>query len=167
VAHWINAKSDKKILCLAPSADLVEQNYEKYLGFGEKASIYSASIRKSMRHDVIFGTPITVLNSVHRFEGKIAAVIIDEAHGITPTIKTIIDALRALNPKLRVVGLTATPYRTGEGYIYAYDENNKPVPETQTRDPYFNKLVYRVDAPYLISRGFFESSCIRVYKYSL
>ena len=154
VAHWLHQKSGKKILCLAPSAELVEQNHEKYLQLGEKASIYSASIQKSLRHDVVFGTPITVLNSICRFRDKFAAVIVDEAHGITPTIKTIIEELKSKHKNLRVLGLTATPYRMGTGYIYQYDETGKPVPETQTHEPYFNKLVYSVDAPYLISKGF-------------
>lgn len=165
LAHWLHNKSNKKILCLAPTADLVEQNHAKYVSI-DKASIYSASIRKSLKHAVVFGTPITVLNSIDKFVGKFAAVVVDEAHGITPTIKEIIHKLRDSYPKLRVVGLTATPYRLGEGYIYRYDENNQPVPETKTRDPYFNKLVYRVDAPYLISRGYLNppvSECTNLH----
>ena len=39
--------SKKKVLCLCPTAELVEQNYEKYLLTGNEASIYSASIGKS------------------------------------------------------------------------------------------------------------------------
>ena len=153
VSRWLNSKSDKKILCLAPTADLVEQNYDKYVGYSEKASIYSASIQKSQRHDVVFGTPITVLNSIRLFKGKYGAVIVDEAHGITPTIKEIIHELKESYPKLRVLGLTATPYRMGSGYIYRYDIDGKPVPESQTNDPYFNRLVYSVGAPFLIKEG--------------
>lgn len=154
IAHWLNKKSGKKILCLAPSAELVQQNYEKYLGLGEKASIYSASIKKSIREDVVFGTPITVLNALNKFKGKFSAVVVDECHGITPTIKKIISELKIDHKNIRVVGLTATPYRTQMGYIYQYDEYGKPVPESQTKEPYFNRLVYKVTAPYLISLGF-------------
>jgi len=56
VARILVKLSGKKILCLCPTAELVEQNYEKYLLTGNEASIYSASIGKSLRHDVVFAT---------------------------------------------------------------------------------------------------------------
>lgn len=154
IAEWINNKSGKRVLCLAPSKELVVQNHEKYLATGNPASIYSASAgRKSLTHEVVFGTPRTVLNNLHKF-GDFAAVIVDEAHGITPTIRSIIGDLRNKNPRLRVVGLTATPYRTGTGYIYAYDVDGSAIDESQTREPYFNSCIYRIHAGELIDMGF-------------
>lgn len=153
VAAKINEMSGKKVLCLAPSAELTEQNYEKFTAYEYKASFYSASISKSMRHDVIFGTPQTVKNSINRFK-DFSAVIIDECHQITPTIKSIIEQMRASNPQLRVIGLSATPYRLNDGYIYAYDEEARPVPGDQTKSPYFHTMVYRITADYLIAQGF-------------
>ena len=45
----------KHILCLAPSAELVIQNSEKYEATGNKFSIFSASAgSKSLRHPVEF-----------------------------------------------------------------------------------------------------------------
>ena len=44
LAHRINKKSGKKVLVLAPTAEIVKQNREKYLLTGEPASIFSASI---------------------------------------------------------------------------------------------------------------------------
>ena len=94
----------KHILCLAPSAELVEQNRAKYFATGEPASLFSASAGgKSLRHPVVFGTPGTVKNAISRFGAKFAAVIVDECHGITPTIRAIIDAIRQHNPNLRVI----------------------------------------------------------------
>jgi DNA repair protein RadD len=154
LAEWINSYGNKKVLCLAPSKELTEQNHSKFLATGEPASIYCASLGKSLAHDVVFGTPQTVLNSIDKLGSKFAAVIVDECHGITPTIKTIIYKLKQHNPKLRVVGLSATPYRLGSGYIYAYDENGTPVPESQALNPYFNTLIHRVTARELIGKGF-------------
>ena len=52
-------------------------------------------------------------------------VIIDEAHEIaaeeTGAYRTLIGELTAINPALRVVGFTATPYRLG-----AWDDNGQP-----------------------------------------
>jgi len=155
LAHWINDHSGKKVLCFAPSKELIEQNREKYLATGNPASIFSGSAgRKCLKHDVVFGTEKTVLNSIDKFSDRFGAIVIDECHRITPTIQKIIERLKSINQKIRVIGLTATPYRLGSGYIYRYDEKGKPVPETETRDPYFNTLIYRITAHELIEKGY-------------
>lgn len=153
LASRIHEVSGKRILCTAPSKELVEQNHEKYLATGAKASIFSASIRKDLRYPVVFATPQTVVNSLHRF-GDYAAIIADEAHGITPTMTRIIESMRGHNPNIRVVGCTATPYRTGTGYIFRNHYEHGRVPEDQAVDPFFHTLVYSVGARYLIDRGF-------------
>lgn len=155
IAKALKNLSGKKVLCLAPSKELIEQNREKYLSYGEPASMFSASTgSKCLAHDVIFGSPITVLNSINMLGENIAGVIIDEAHGITPTIKKIIYALKEINPLLRVIGLTATPYRMNTGYIYRVDESGNPVPEDETKDPFFHRLLYKIQAQTLIDDGY-------------
>lgn len=155
IAHWVCESSGKKVLCLQPSKELTEQNHEKYLATGQSASIFSASAgAKCMRHNVVYGTPGTVKNSISRFGDKFAAVIIDEAHGITPTIQFIIAKMREKNPKLRVIGMTATPYRLNTGYIYQYDLSGQHVCEDYARDPYFNTLLYSIGTNELIDMGF-------------
>ncbi|AGH16090.1 helicase [Vibrio phage pYD21-A] len=155
IAKWIHEQSGKKVLCLAPSKELVEQNRDKYLSYGLQASMWSASAgQKSLKHDVVFGTPTSVLNSLDKFGDQFAAVIIDEAHGITPTIKKIIAHIKEHNPRLRIGGLTATPYRLGSGYIYEYDVDNNPVGDECTKNPFFKRLIYRITAPELIEQGY-------------
>lgn len=154
IAKWIQENTGKKTLVIAPSKELVEQDREKFLATGYPASVFCASIEKCLKHPVVFGTPQTIGNSIDKFGGNFACVLIDEGDGITPTVKAIIDALRKRNPKLRVIGLTATPYRLGSGYVYAYDEKGKAMHETECVDPYYQKLLYRVDAHLLIERGF-------------
>lgn len=154
VARWVNNRSGKKVLCLAPSKELVKQNHSKYLATGNPASIYCASINKSLAHDVVFGSPQTVKNDLVKFGDNFACIIIDEAQGITPTVRDIVSDIKRKNNKCRVIGLTATPYRTKTGYIYQYDENDKAVLEDQTIDPYFNKMVYRITAHELIGMGY-------------
>jgi len=95
----------KKVLCLAPSAELVTQNREKYLATGNPASIMSASAGANcMRHPVVFGTPGTVKNRIRAFGRDFCAVVLDEAHRITPTVKSIIERLKEQNPKPIVTG---------------------------------------------------------------
>lgn len=155
IARWIYETTGKRVLCLQPSKELTQQNHEKYLATGNKASIFSASAGgKCLRYPVVYGTPGTVKNSLSRFGDQFGAVILDEAHGITPTIKMIIGSMQKKNPLLRVLGMTATPYRTISGYIYQYDTDGKFVPEEQARDPYFNTLLYRITTRELVEQGF-------------
>lgn len=144
----------KRVLCLAPSAILTEQNHEKYLAIGEKASIYSASISKSLRHQVIFATPLTFKKVARRLGGEFAGVIVDECHGITDSIKQIIEDMRQSAPTLRVCGLSATPYRLQTGFIFGVDPDGKALNESVARDPYFHQCVYSIGARMLLDLGF-------------
>lgn len=146
--------SGKRVLCLAPSAELTKQNHEKYLAIGEKASIYSASISKSLRHQVIFATPLTFAKVARRLGGEFAGVIVDECHGITNSIKKIIEDMRAGNPTLRVCGLSATPFRLQDGFVFGVDPDGKALHESVARDPYFHQCVYSIGPRLLLELGF-------------
>lgn len=164
IAETIHKLSNgKHILCLAPSAELVIQNREKYLATGKPASMFSATAgQKCLRHPVVFGTPGTVKNRISRFGDQFALIIVDECDLITPTVKSIIEAIRSSNPNLRVLGLTATPYRMKTGYIYAIDENNKPNSEESCYEPYFAKKVYTILARDLIQQGYLSTPLVGV-----
>lgn len=149
----------KRVLCLAPSAELVKQNHAKFFMTGERASIFSASAgAKSTRNVVVFGTPGTVKNSISRFckQGTdgYCAVIVDECHGITPTIKSIIETMQAANPNLRVIGLSGTPYRLGSGFVFRIWPDSRVNGDDVAREPYFTKCVYRVSAREMLDGGF-------------
>lgn len=156
LARTLNQLSGgKRVLCLAPSAELVTQNHEKYLALGEKASIYSASAgQKNLRHQVVFATEGTFKKVAKRLGGEFAGVIVDECHRITPTIQKIIEDMRLSSPNLRVCGLSATPYRLQEGFIFGVDPDGKALPETIARDPYFHQCVYSIGARLLLDLGF-------------
>lgn len=144
----------KRVLCLAPSGELIKQNFEKYLAIGEKASIYSASVSKSLRHQVIFATPLTFAKVAKRMGHEFAGVIVDECHGITNTIKQIIEDMRETSPTLRVCGLSATPHRLGCGLIFKLDPQGKALPLEIAKDPYFYQCVYSIHARHLLALGY-------------
>lgn len=161
IAETVHTATGKRVLCLAPSAELVTQNRDKYLASGLKASTFSASAgAKSLRHPVVFGSPLTVKNRISRFMQDFALIVIDEAHGLTPTLKGIIEAMQTGNPNLRVLGLTATPYRLGSGYIFRQWPDGKVNADDTARDPYFPVLVDRVSAPDLIDQGYLTKPVI-------
>lgn len=145
----------KRVLCLAPSKELIEQNAGKYRLTGEPCSIFSASAgSKSVRHKVVFGSPLTVKNSIEKFVKGYSGIVLDECHGITPTIKYIIEEMKRANPMLRVIGFSGTPYRMGDGYIYRIDSDGKTLTDDVTRNPYFMKCVHRVSAREMLAAGF-------------
>lgn len=155
VARIIHEMTGKRVLCIAPSAELVTQNREKFVATGNPASMFSASAgAKSLRHPVVFGSPLTVKNRISAFKNNFAMVVVDECDLITPTLRAIIDAMREGNPNLRVVGLTATPYRLGSGYIFAQWPDGRMNGEDKAREPYFSRCVYRIEARALIEQGF-------------
>jgi len=155
LASWLHSISGgKHVLCLAPSAELVHQNKAKFEATGNPASVFSATAGgRSLRHPVVFGTPTTVRNKIRRFGEQFCSVIIDEAHGLTPTIRSIIEHIRSQNPRLRVIGLSATPYRLGTGYIFQMDEQGQPT-GIRARDPYFTARVYTIHERELITQGY-------------
>ena len=165
IARQIHQMTGKRVLCLAPSAELVVQNHGKYLASGHRASMFSASAgAKELRYSVVFGSPLTVKNRISAFcrsgTDGYALVVIDEAHGITPTVQGIIAEMRQANPNLRVLGLTATPYRLGSGWIFREHPDGKTNGEDTARDPYFAKCVYKVGARELIDQGFLTKPVI-------
>ena len=83
--------------------------------------VYSAGLgSRDTQHDIIIGG----IQSIYKraFElGRIDLVLVDEAHMIPPDgegmYRTLLKDLKTANPNIRIVGLTATPYRLGTGWI--------------------------------------------------
>lgn len=153
IIHTISG--GKRILCIAPRAELVTQNAAKFKALGESCSIYSASAgEKSLRHPVVFATPGTFKKVAKRLGAEFAAVIIDEGEGVTNTIRAIISDMKERSPYLRVIGTTGTPFTTNGGFVYAANEDGKIIHESLAKDPYYHKLLYRVTTRQLLDMGY-------------
>ena len=161
---------NKKVLCIAPNAELVEQNHETYTAqYGFPASIYCASLgKKCIRCQVIFCSPQSALKNIDKIAHMgVSAIIIDECQMITESVKKLIQAVleykindKLVNDKCRIIGTTATPYRMGTGYIYAIDatgEDEIVLDESKAIEPYFSKLVYRSLTSDLIDEGYLSN----------
>lgn len=107
-----------RVMILAPSMELVKQNAEEAIGYlspslQARIGIYCAGLGlKERMSQITIGTPQSVARQVKRF-GRIDYVVVDEAHTFNPQLKTaksIIDGLRATNPKVQFIGMTATPF---------------------------------------------------------
>lgn len=114
----------RKILVLAHVKELVEQNHEKYESYGLKASIYSAGLKqKNTDQQVTFASIQSVSRNLDAFSESYSLVIIDECHRVSgddSQYQQLIRKLKEHNSGLKVLGLTATPYRMAVGWIYQY-----------------------------------------------
>jgi DNA repair protein RadD len=116
-----------RVMILAHRAELLQQNAEKVRALLPDCSvgIYSAGLRRFATDDDIVLAGIQSVAKKAELFGSRQLVLIDEVHLVPHDgegrYRTFLDDLRRYNPKLRMGGLTATPYRTGEGSICRAD----------------------------------------------
>ncbi|ATJ84036.1 DEAD/DEAH box helicase [Halomonas beimenensis] len=113
-----------RVLVLAHVRELVEQNHAKYRAYGLEADIFSAGLgRKDAGRKVVFGSVQSVVRNLDAFDDDaFTLLVIDECHRVSldedSGYRRVIAHLREHNPRLKVLGLTATPYRLGQGFLY-------------------------------------------------
>jgi DNA repair protein RadD len=136
-----------RVLVLAHVKELLKQNADEIAGLcpGTDIGIYSAGLkRKDTNSQVI----VAGIASVYRRAGELDRfdlIIVDEAHMISPDEDTmygrfIADA-RTVNPNVRIVGLTATPYRMDCGPLWGEDK-------------LFCAVAYEIKIAELVAKGF-------------
>lgn len=138
-----------RIICLADVKELIEQDSDAFRTVAPDTpfGIYSASLdEKDIAHDITFAQ----IQSCHRkafIFGRIDFCIVDEAHMVNAKrlgmYRNFFSALKDVNPMLKIVGFTATPYRLGAGYIFSNDE-----------DALFGGVAYDIPIDRLIDEGF-------------
>jgi len=118
-----HAFPNQRVMMLVDSKELVQQNYEKLMMLWPFApvGVYSAGLdRRELGRPITFAGIQSVWKLAALF-AHIDLVIIDEVHMVPPKdmgmYRTFIMALLAINPRLKLVGLTATKYRLGQGLI--------------------------------------------------
>jgi DNA repair protein RadD len=114
---------EDRILVVTHVKELIAQNHATLLRSWPEApaGIYSAGLkRRDTRSRVLFAGVHSVYRRTDEL-GHFDLVIIDEAHLISPKgfgmYQQLLSGLRAINPKVKLIGLTATPYRTDTGKL--------------------------------------------------
>jgi DNA repair protein RadD len=145
-----------RVLVLAHVKELVEQNHAKYESYGQKGGIFSASLGKKERaQKVIFGSIQSVARAPDSFFKDFSLLVIDECHRVATDNDTqyqeVIQKLSENNPTLAVLGLTATPYRLGLGWIYEFAQNGE---RKSDQDRFFKQCVFELPLSYMIKNRF-------------
>ena len=114
---------ETRIVMLTRSVELINQNAEKLRTIwpGAPMGIYSASAgKKQLGEPITIGGPLSIVRVTKKI-GHCELLIVDEAHDISHkdegSYRKIINDLMAINPSMRVIGFTASPFRLGHGLI--------------------------------------------------
>jgi len=133
----LQSDPESRILMLCSQKELIEQNAEKMrlVWPGAPLGIYSASVGRKEANEPITFAGIQSVHKKAELFGHVNTVITDECHLISHKYqggyRSFIASLLRVNPLLRVIGLSATPYRLGHGLITEkpaiFDDIIKPI----------------------------------------
>ena len=136
-----------RVLVLAHVKELLEQNAGKVRALcdGINVGVYSAGLHsRDTDAPIIVAGIQSVYNKADKL-GKFDLIIVDEAHLIQPDgegmYRTFLSAMKRINPLVRVIGFTATPFRLKGGLIC------KP-------ENILNKICYEVGIKEMIAQGY-------------
>lgn len=145
--EFLSFAPESKILMLTHVRELIEQNAAKMCTIWPNAplGIYSAGLRrKELGEPITFGGIQSLRGKADEI-GHVDVAIIDECHLVSHEdeggYRDLLNELTNINPRLRIVGLTASPWRLGHGLI-----TEKPA--------IFDDLIEPVSVEELIARGF-------------
>lgn len=155
IAEWIRfcmtTYPSTRIMMLTHVKELIEQNFDKLVKLFPtcRAGIFSAGVgRRDTQCPVTFAGIQSVAKKACVF-GRIDLVIIDECHLVSPNqgtqYKNFIAELKQRNPLLKVIGLSATPYRQGLGLLTESDIFTDIAYDCTSSD----KFLELIDAGYL------------------
>lgn len=142
-----------RVLVLAHRKELLEQNAEKIQRYSDDAwkpgkfsvGVYSAGLgrRERVQQVVVAGVQSAFRRATEL--GRFDLVLIDEAHLIPPDgdgmYRTLLNDMAKINPLVRCVGFTATPYRMTTGEIC-------------TQENILNHVCYEASIPSMIAEKY-------------
>ncbi len=144
----LKAWPDQRILIVTHVRELIAQNHAEMIGLWPEApaGIYSAGLGKREAQARILFAGIQSIHHRALEIGHTDLVLIDEAHLIPGNSNTMyrrfLDDLQAINPALKVIGLTATPFRLESGMLH------------EGKNVLFTDIAYEASVRDLIDQGY-------------
>lgn len=144
----IGAWPETRIVIATHVKELVAQNFSKLIGMWPDApvGIVSAGLNKREFHKrVVFASIQSIYKHAYTLQ-RVDLLLVDEAHMIPKEgegmWRTFIDELLRINPNMKVVGLTATPFRLKGGSL------------TRGAGAIFTDVAYECDLLRMIEEGY-------------
>ena len=137
-----------RVLMVVHSRELVRQNAAKLrvVWPGAPMGVYSAGLNKKQLGEPITFAGIQSVRNRASSIGHIDLCLIDEVHAVSATqngtYRKFLNDLFAINPNIRLIGFTASPYRMGHGMI------------TDGKDALFSDILEPVSIEELVYLGY-------------
>jgi len=141
----LNPKS--KVLILGHTQEIVQQNEDKLLQVWPEADVgvFCSGLNRKEVKQITSASRDSMVNDIS-YHPEWDVVVIDEAHLISPLMVTryqkILQSIKLFSKQVKVIGFTATPFRTQTGEIYGNGAGSL-----------FKKLLYRRRIDELINTG--------------
>ena len=139
---------DTRILVVTHVRELISQNFAELINLWPEApaGIYSAGMnRRDTESQVLF----CGIQSVHKRAYDIQRadlVLVDESHLIPRKSDTMyqrfLEDLKRINPYMKIIGLTATPYRLDSGLLH------------EGKDALFDDIAFEMPVRDLVEQGY-------------
>lgn len=140
--------NNQRIIVSASSQDLVGQNYSKLASMMPNAhmGLYSAGLgKKQPWYNVVYGGIQSMYSKSHQL-GYRDLLLIDECQDLSPESEgmymTFIAELKKYNPYLKVIGFSATPWRTKGGSLLGQE------------NAIFTDIIVEVSQKFLTEEGY-------------
>ena len=148
IRETISRWPDQRILVASHVKELVVQDFDALCKVWPRpdAGIYSASLGQRRFADAVtFATVQSIARKAHII-GRRNVFIIDEAHlrsdDDNSQYRKLIAGLLEINPGMKVIGFTASPYHLGQGYLY------------QGENALFTDIAYEISVQRLLDEGY-------------
>jgi len=139
---------DQRVLMLTHVKELIEQNTKKLVQHwpGAPVGVYSAGLKRREHHQQIIFAGIQSVYNRAVMLGKFDLILIDECHLINHQrdgmYRSFIADMENINPLVKVIGLTATPFRTRSGDL------------TKSTSSLFTDVAFELPLMYLVTKGY-------------
>lgn len=153
IAEFIRQVHDQfprtRIVVLSHVKELLEQNAQELHGQYRDCDFgfYCSSLgQKKLYNDVTFASIQSVVNKIGDFNRCPELIIVDECHLISHKDSTqyrkFFDSVHAINPNVKIIGFTGTPFRSDSGRL---DEGDGKL---------FDGVCYEIGMDYMIEQGY-------------
>ena len=123
IRSMVETYPETHVLVLTHVKELIQNNYETMMRYWPQApaGIFSAGLgRKDFHTQITFAGIASIRNRADLFR-KTSIILVDESHLVSDnenaSYQKFFDALKVHNPYLKIIGLSATPYRLGLGLL--------------------------------------------------